>query len=339
MTSPAWYIKNGSLVLDENFVYDPQELPCTAVITAIKPKDNYGNTPFSVKITIDNKVIKNIAMINVSIFPKGEKKINGKGGEGNVQPPTLAVASNKFQGSFLELFHAIFTAVSDASIKAKTSFRTIKPFYSPFDFESPQFIARADEYEISKGKKMEKWDKSMDIQIFFDKKTNILSSAIGYVPEIGVKLPKREYLTNEQAPLTKTKLDLYRANKESLVRGGFDLPKIVYGKTLMELNKLSEDELAEYNELIEKESYEKMLKGKIADFIMIKIDVDLRCTGRQFSSWKPILGSLVVAPRKCSAEESYETGNEFYDDIRRIKNDMEEARNNIQETDNDEFVD
>jgi hypothetical protein len=126
-----------------------------------------------------------------------------------------------------------------------------------------------------------------------------------------------------------------------LVKGGFDIPKIVYGRTLQELSKLPDEKLAEYYELLDKDSFVKELKGKVANFISIRINSDLRSsTTRKYSSWKLGLSSLVVAPKINSTVEAYNDSMDLYNEMMAVKEEIQEVKAEAQiPVADDEFED
>lgn len=307
--STGYSIVNKVLQIKENFEYK-KDFIIDAVITGMKKKDDFNNYPYTLQIKVQNQTIVGLAIKNATIF--ANKPAKKKSSDDNQNGPSIVVCNTTFEGTFLELMDDIQRKVSEAvtkynsTVSSKPGAIPIKPYYSDFDFESPKFIKSCEDYRMEYQKEKIKYDKGLNLQVYFDKKTNVFGNAIKEYPD-PTNTRVFTYLTGAEK-LTKSKLESYGVS-DTLVNKTkqYNIFNNVYGKSYVELMKLSDDKLSNYNELVTKDTIVDALKNKTGVLIMINFSDVKSNLKRPYSSWKAILNVLYVTPRISTAESCMDT--------------------------------
>jgi len=314
--STGYSIVNKILQIKENFEYK-KDFIIEAVITGIKKKDDFNNYPYTLLVKVQNQTIVGLAIKNATIF--ANKPTQKKKNDDNQNGPSVSVCTTAFEGTFIELMADIQRKVSEAvitynnTVASKPGAIPIKPYYSDFDFESPKWMQSAEVYRLENQKNKVKYDKGLNLQVYFDKKTNVFGNAIKEFPD-PTNTRVFTCLTGPEK-LTRSKLESYGAS-ETLVNKTkqYNIFNNVYGKSYAELMKLSDEKLSNYNELITKDTIVDALKNKTGTLVMINFSDIKSNLGRNYSSWKAILNVLYVTPRISIAEMCQDTCDQFLEE-------------------------
>ncbi len=315
--STGYSIVNKILQIKENFEYK-KDFIIEAVITGMKAKDSFNNYPYTLQVKVQNQTIVGLAIKNATIFAN-KPKPNNKGDNDNQNGPSIVVCNTAFEGTFLELMADIQRKISAAvaaynsTISSKPGAIPIKPYYSDFDFESPKWIQSCEDYRLEHQKEKVKYDKGLNLQVYFDKKTNVFGNAIKEYPD-PTNTRVFTYLTGPEK-LTKSKLREY-GQSEVLVNKTkqYNIFNNIYGKSYAELMKLDDDKLSNFNELVTKDTIVDALKNKTGMLVMINFSDVKSNLKRNYSSWKAILNVLYVTPRISVAESCMDACEQFLEE-------------------------
>jgi hypothetical protein len=207
----------------------------------------------------------------------------------------LGVFVKSYPESFIELIDDIERSMSKTveAYNATDPELQIQPYYSSFDFESPQFKQRVANFSKkpgNKGKEYKKFDTGLDVQVYFHKETKLFNMAVKNI-ENGVAT----YVTSSE-PLTRDALMLYKSYQAAIVKNGFDIFRIVYKKTLDQLLRLTDDQISQFNDLLTETTFVDSIR-KYRGLIVLAYIADIKSNfTRPYSSWKLSLGSLAVEP-------------------------------------------
>ena len=303
--STGFNIDNKILKIKENFKYT-KDFNITATITGMKNIDDFGNFPFTVVIKLNGQTVTSIMLKNVIIFPSdpnANQKSNNNNNN-NTGGPSLSVAFKQFEGTAVELIADIQAAVSKATLEEISKGNEhLTPYYSELDFTSPKWIEDSRKYKVKHKKDKKEYNKGFQLQVYFDKQTEVLNMPIKEYPNPH-NLREITHLTGPK-PLTKSTLDYY-GSSDALIKKAqrYNIFNNVYGKSYQDLSRLPESRLNLYNELITKSTFVSTLGSKTAITLLFGFGDIKSNLNRNYSGWKFILNALYVTPRVSAAEEA-----------------------------------
>lgn len=298
--SKTWSINGNTLKLNTDFVYNKDEFDINVIFTTVGKRDNYNNTPYGIKIMINRTEIRIIAVQDKSMMiqkPKGNGEMN----------PSMTLLDN-YDGTVIQLMDDIFRKISAVVLGLREGkWKSMKPYYSPLEPGTPYDINRKNKFEEDNPGKTYKTFQGLNIGLWFDSKTKILTNPAKFVSLDG----EISYLVNDQERLNHTKLEFYRENVGELVKGGFDIFSKVYGKTLNDLQRETPEELANRGSLIDADSVCGIYQNCKIKLIYIKLPLAVKSnSSREYSSASLGYTFISLAPSDNSLAVQHETGEE-----------------------------
>lgn len=295
MESVGFNNDRGTFHFYENFCYE-RDMSIDVRVVSVGKKDDFNNYPFKLLVKIDKKTVSKFAFHKVPIWPKKNEMAQGSGGV------SIGVFVKEFNNSFLNLIADIQEATSKA-IEAynETADIQCQPYYSQFNFETPQFIKQSKTFSKkpeNKNKVKGKFNTGIDVQVYLNKH-KICTTKITRVVD-GVQ----ENVTNATVPLTRPVINMYKEKSSEITTKSFNLFKVIYGKDVNELCALSDERLSRYNQLLDESSFVEELKGHTAIVLFASLGDVKSNFGRPFSSWKLNLCALAIEPSANAVSEA-----------------------------------
>lgn len=288
--SRGYSIRNNTFIMSEQFEYCKDILIKTA-ITGRLNDDAFGNKVYDVVVYLNNQRVGKFLFNKLSIYPK-----NSQLGGTSIQ-----FFLDTFENSFLGLLHDIQTSLHntvEAYNKAHPD-DMLPEYYGDFDFTSPKWIEGAAEYEKKNKKPCQQYTRGFSATVYFTKNLKVLSKIIKYYKQDG----SFTYLTNPATRLDMLEVRTYAKFRDEITKG-IDLPKAIYGKTIDQLSKMSDDELKDYGTLITLDSFVETFTRKSARVAVVSIG-KLKATSKsKYGSFKLLLDQIAVEDKLGGADES-----------------------------------